>query len=345
MAKPMTAATRTIHAVDLFCGIGGLTHGLGLAGVDVRAGIDNDAGCRHAFEANNEGAAFFHKDVHELGFSDLVRHYRGADVTALVGCAPCQPFSAHNRRRSQSDDDCSLVFEFARLVEEGMPDLVSMENVPGLGKHAAFQDFLDTLARLKYKVNHGVVACERFGVPQRRRRLVLLASRLRPAALRERGTVPPTVGDCIRDLPAIDAGATSDDDPVHVAMPLSSTNRKRIAHSKPGGTWKDWPESLVNACHRRAHYPAPYGRMRWDDLAPTITTQFCYYSTGRFGHPEQNRAISVREGAILQTFPRNYSLIDPDRPLTVRDLARQVGNAVPVNLGKAIGEAFQQCVA
>ena len=344
----MTAANRTIHAVDLFCGIGGLTHGLGLAGIPVRAGFDNDPTCRYAFQANNEGATFECRDVREIKFDDLAPHYDGADATALVGCAPCQPFSAHNRRRGQSNDDCSLVAEFARLVEEGKPDLVSMENVPGLGKHSAFQDFVGTLERLRYTVRHRVVACERFGVPQRRRRLVLIASRLASNSLqwlKESKDEPPTVGDCIRGLPSIEAGAARDDDPAHVAMPLSLRNRERIAHSKPGGTWKDWPERLVNACHRRAHYPAPYGRMRWEDLAPTITTQFCYYSTGRFGHPEQDRALSVREGAILQTFPQDYDLVDPASPLTVRELARQIGNAVPVNLGKAIGDSFWESVA
>ena len=127
-------------------------------------------------------------------------------------------------------------------------------------------------------------------------------------------------------------------------MALTPTNRERIAQSKPGGSWDDWDDRLLNDCHRSAHYPAPYGRMRWDGLAPTITTQFCYYSTGRFGHPEQNRAISVREGALLQTFPRHYDLVDEDDPLTIRDLSRHVGNAVPVALATAIGAAFVEAV-
>ena len=334
-----------IHAVDLFCGIGGLTHGLRLAGVDVRVGFDTDAACRYAFEANNDDAEFVCKDVHEVTVDELAPYYEGANATALVGCAPCQPFSAHNRRRPRSDDDCSLVGEFARLVEESTPDFVSMENVPGLARHEAFRAFISTLEGLGYDVTYDTVRCERFGVPQRRRRLVLLASRHGPVRLSETQEKPPTVGGCLRKLPRIDAGAADSADPAHAAMPLSPTNRRRIAHSKPGGTWKDWPDDLVNPCHRNTHYPAPYGRMRWNDLAPTITTQFCYYSTGRFGHPKQGRAISVREGAILQTFPTDYKLVDENDPPKVRDLARQVGNAVPVNLAKAIGEAFQECGA
>ena len=338
-------STRTIHAVDLFCGIGGLTHGLKVAGVAVRAGIDTDPTCQYAFETNNPGARFVCKDVRDLTFDDLTPYYGPGAVKALVGCAPCQPFSAHNRRRPQSEDDCSLVDEFARLVKEGTPDLVSMENVPGLEKHQTFQDFVETLESLDYHVNYVIVSCERFGVPQRRRRLVLLASKRGPIALAEDENDPPTVGECIRSLPAISDGEAFEGDAAHAAMPLSEINRQRIACSEPGGTWKDWPDHLVSTCHRNAHYPAPYGRMRWDELAPTITTQFCYYSTGRFGHPGQNRAISVREGAILQTFPADYALVDKEHPLIIRDLARHVGNAIPVNLAKAIGSAICEAVA
>ena len=343
MTKAMTGgACPTIQAVDLFCGIGGLTHGLRLAGVTVKAGFDNDPTCRYAFQSNNDGVEFICKDIREIQFADLEPYYATAEVAALVGCAPCQPFSAHNRRKAKSDADCSLVSEFARLVREGKPDLVSMENVSGLTKHPAFDDLIETLTALDYEIDHSIVSCERYGVPQRRRRLVLLASRRGPVSLPQWNASPPTVGDCIRGLPAIEDGDACSDDPAHATMPLSPTNRERIAQSKPGGSWADWDERLVNECHRNAHYPAPYGRMRWDDLAPTITTQFCYYSTGRFGHPEQNRAISVREGALLQTFPRDYVLVDEENPATIRELARQIGNAVPVNLGRAIGEAFAE---
>ena len=332
-----------IHAVDLFCGIGGLTHGLRLGGVDVKAGVDNDSTCRYAFETNNEGAEFICEDVRKIRFTDLARHYETAEVTALVGCAPCQPFSAHNRRMAQSDTDCSLVAEFARLVREGTPDLVSMENVPGLALHPAFTDFINTLTALGYAVEPSTrVRCEGYGVPQIRRRLVLLASRLGPISLKEGKAAPATVGHFIRNLPAIEAGGVHPSDPAHRALPLSATNRQRIAQSRPGGSWADWDEALVNECHKKAHYPAPYGRMSWDALSPTITTQFCYYSTGRFGHPEQNRAISAREGALLQTFPRDYALVDPTKPLTVRELARHIGNAVPVSLGNAISVALSE---
>lgn len=335
-----------IHAVDVFCGIGGLTYGLGCAGVQVKAGFDNDASCRYAFDANNPGAAFTEADVRDLRFSDFAPHYAGADVTALVGCAPCQPFSAHTRRaRDKSADDCSLVYEFSRLVREGKPDLVSMENVPGLAKHDSFRDLANVLSELDYRQDFGVLCCERYGVPQRRRRLVMLARRRGGISLPPPTNEKSTVAQFIQDMPAIGAGETSADDPAHTTLPLTRANLVRIQQSKPGGSWRDWDQTMVNACHTRAHYPASYGRMRWDQPAPTITTQFCYYSTGRFGHPTQDRAISVREGALLQTFPRDYKLLNPkeDNP-PIHKLARHLGNAVPVKIGEAIGRAFIEAV-
>jgi len=332
-----------IHAVDLFCGIGGLTHGLRSVGVTVTAGFDNDSSCRHAFEANNDGASFVCMDVGTIRFADLQPYLEMAELTALVGCAPCQPFSSHNRRKAKSNVDCSLVSEFARLVKESTPDFVSMENVPGLAKHSAFDEFIKMLVGLGYKINPDIIiSCERYGVPQKRRRLVLVASRHGPISLPRWNTPPPTVGDCIRELPTIEHGSVCPNDPAHATLPLSPLNRERIIQSKPGGSWQDWDDRLVNSCHRNAYYPAAYGRMSRDHLAPTITTQFCYYSTGRFGHPEQDRAISIREGALLQTFSRDYDLIDLKNPPTISKLARHVGNAVPVNLGRAIGIAFME---
>ena len=336
---PGTSAEVAIHAVDLFCGIGGLTHGLSRSGITVKAGFDIDESCRHAYEANNRGSQFVPADIRDLKGEHLQPYFAGATTSVLVGCAPCQPFSAHNRKLKR-ETDCSLLYEFARLIEETQPDLVSMENVPGLAKHQAFADFLALLHRLHYHPEFDIVCCSDYGVPQKRRRLVLLASQIGPIALPKRSTGTPTVSDFIADLPPISDGQTSFDDPAHVAMPLTDINKRRIQQSKPGGTWKDWDKALLSPCHRTSYYPAPYGRMQWDDLAPTITTQFCYYSTGRFGHPEQDRAISVREAALLQTFPSDYEFFDKTRPLHVRDAARHIGNAVPVKLGEAIGASF-----
>ena len=331
-----------ICAVDVFCGIGGLTYGLRSAGINVVLGLDVDASCRYAYETNNIGAVFLETDVRDVGFTDLETYYDQSEVTALVGCAPCQPFSSHTRRNAAPDDDCELVDEFARLVREGTPDLVSMENVPGLAKHESFRDLLELLLELDYQVDHDVINLYQYGVPQRRKRLVIVASRRGPAVLPEPTDETNNVADFIRDLHPIAAGQTSSEDPAHTTLPLSPTNLKRIRQSKPGGTWKDWDKALVNPCHTRAHYPAPYGRMQWDEPAPTITTQFCYYSTGRFGHPTQDRAVSVREAALLQTFPPDYELLDPDAHMPICKLARHVGNAVPVKIGELIGSSLKR---
>ena len=334
------SSPRRLRAVDLFCGIGGLSYGLRCRGIEVAAGYDVDASCRYAYEANNDGAAFIESDIRDLSFRDLAPRYCGADVSILVGCAPCQPFSAHTRRNKHRGDDCSLLDEFSRIVAEGTPDVVSIENVPGLSKHEAFARFVRRLRQLEYRVAYGVLNCGNYGVPQRRKRLVLLASRLHEVSVPPaRGDTPP-VANFIHDLPPLESGETHAADRAHVTLPLSRLNRRRILQSKPGGSWKDWDAHLVSECHQRAYYPAPYGRMRWDAPAPTMTTQFCYYSTGRFGHPEQNRTISVREAALLQTFPANYALVDPDATLPVRKLAKQIGNAVPVKLAEALGDAI-----
>ncbi len=335
----------TIRAIDVFCGIGGLTYGLRSAGLDVVLGLDSDISCRYAYETNNDGAAFLKADVRDVHFSDLESHFGESQITALVGCAPCQPFSSHTRRNTAPRDDCELVDEFARLVGEGTPDLVSMENVPGLAKHPTFGKLVELLRDLNYDVAHGVIDFHKFGVPQHRRRLVMVASRLGSAALPEPTNCIGNVADFIADIQPINAGQTWKEDPAHTTLALTPINLERIRQSKPGGTWQDWDEALVNPCQKRAHYPAPYGRMRWDEPAPTITTQFCYYSTGRFGHPNQDRALSVREAALLQTFPRDYKLVDPDSPLTIRKLARHVGNAVPVKIAELIGSSLMGATA
>ena len=328
-----------VHAVDLFCGIGGLTYGLARSGIRVRAGFDNDESCRYAYEENNLGSQFVTADIRDVGSEHIEPYFARAAISVLMGCAPCQPFSAHNRKL-RKEADCSLVYEFARLVQETRPDFITMENVPGLAKHQAFAHLLRTLDRFGYEHDTVVVRCSDYGVPQKRQRLVLLASNHGEIRVPKRNAASGTVREFIHGLPGIGDGEAHPDDPAHITMPLSDLNKKRIRQSRPGGTWRDWEDGLLSACHRNSYYPAPYGRMRWDDVAPTITTQFCYYSTGRYGHPEQDRAISVREGALLQTFPIDYKLSEHGHPVIVRQVARQIGNAVPVKLAEAIGKAI-----
>lgn len=332
----------TIRAIDLFCGVGGLTHGLAQAGIDVVAGIDIDPACRYPYEANNE-ARFIQGDVNDLAASDVADMIRGADISMIAGCAPCQPFSTYSRsgRSKKRGDDWQLVETFGKLVKEVQPDLVTMENVPQLLDHPVFDQFLENLAG--YSVEWSVVQAVRVGIPQTRKRLVLIASKLGSDGLelaQDQQRVK-TVREAIGRLRPIQAGESDPKDRLHVASRLSKTNLERIRHSKPGGTWRDWPDELQAACHRKttgATYPSVYGRMSWDEASPTITTQCFGYGNGRFGHPEQDRAISLREAAILQTFPPKYKFVRPGEPVRFSVLGRLIGNAVPVRLGEVVGQ-------
>ncbi len=335
--------------VDVFCGAGGLSHGFVLEGFDVAAGIDVDSSCRHAYEHNN-GAAFVERDVADLRGTDIRALFDPELPRVLVGCAPCQPFSTYSR--SRADGKWRLLPEFARLVAEAEPDIVSMENVPRLATFQGgrlFADFLQMLQDADYAVWHGVVQCAAYGVPQHRDRLVVLASRIGPIHLPAptHQTSFVTVRDAISGLPRIAAGETHPDDPLHRASRLSPTNLARIKASKPGGSWRDWAPELVAECHRKHSgrwYGSVYGRMAWDETAPTITTQCCGFGNGRFGHPEQNRAISLREAALLQTFPPGYEFFPAAQPWTLTATARAIGNAVPVALARAIAKSVATAI-
>ncbi|MBM4829520.1 DNA cytosine methyltransferase [Actinospica acidiphila] len=337
-----------IAAVDLFCGVGGLTHGLVRSGINVRAGVDLDPHCRYPFEANNS-APFLERDVNDLKADELKSYLSQGDYSLLAGCAPCQPFSTYSQsgRSKKRGLDWQLVLKFGSLVAELQPDLVTMENVAQLAQHSVFKDFLKCLDG--YAVHYSVVECAKIGVPQSRKRLVLIASKLGNAGLSlDSQTAPPrTVRQEISKLPAIAAGEQHARDPLHTAPSLSEMNMRRIRASKPGGTWRDWEPELIAACHRKATgatYPSVYGRMEWDAPAPTITTQCFGFGNGRFGHPTQDRAISLREAAMLQTFPRNYKFLPKGETVRFNRLGRLIGNAVPVRLGEAIGTVIMDHV-
>lgn len=333
-----------IRAVDLFCGAGGLTHGLALGGIDVAVGIDLDPTCRYPFETNNS-AVFVERDVAEVGAAEIGSFLQGGQFSLLAGCAPCQPYSTYSRsgRNREYEKQWPLVSEFARLVREVEPDLITMENVPQLSGHPVFLQLLQSLSA--YKTWWSVVECSLLGVPQTRKRLVLLASKLgrAPALLAQQQVQAASVRQVIGGLPHLSAGARDPHDPLHVAPALSSINLERIRASRPGGSWRDWPQHLLAECHRRKAgetYPSVYGRMEWDRPAPTITTQCFGYGNGRFGHPEQDRAISLREAALLQTFPATYEFVPPGDTAKFNNLGRLIGNAVPVKLGEVIGRAL-----
>lgn len=337
-----------IDAVDLFCGAGGLTAGLVKAGVSVRAGYDLEAQCRHAYVENN-GAEFIAKDVKDVKAEELMAWYRQDRIRLLAGCAPCQPFSTYNQGRDTKDDrKWPLLYAFRRLILETTPHLITMENVPDVTKHKVYHDFVDTLAEEGYSIWANKVSCIDYGLPQHRRRHVLLASKLGDISLLPptHAGHPVTVHEAIGHLPTLSAGECDPVDPLHRAASLTPLNLRRIIFSKQGGTWKDWPKELVAACHRKESgktYPSVYGRMRYDQPSPTMTT-LCYgFGNGRFGHPVQNRAITLREAAILQSFPPDYEFVRTE-DITFKSVGRMIGNAVPVRLGEVIGQTLMQHV-
>lgn len=341
--------TSPISAVDLFCGAGGLSYGLNRAGIRVEAGIDIDEQAEHAFHANNPGARFYRWDVSRKYSSSVEKLFRPGAVRLLAGCAPCKPFSKLTNGVGEHED-WDLLDYFGRFVRGILPELVTMENVPELADRGAevFERFLGVLRSCEYAIDWKVVRCEDYGIPQSRRRLVLLASRIGDIQIpRGRYRYPAmwrTVRDAIGDLPSVASGEEDPDDPLHVAVRLTRVNQQRIRATRhDGGTQKDWPKRLLLKCHKRStgkSYSSIYGRMWWDRPAPTMTTLCTGIGNGRFGHPEQDRAITLREAALLQSFPRSYGFWPSDQRLNRSAIGRMIGNAVPPRLAQALGQAL-----
>jgi DNA (cytosine-5)-methyltransferase 1 len=344
--RPRKRQGAKIDAVDLFCGAGGLSYGLSKEGISVRAGFDLDPACEWPFQKNIR-ASFYRDDVARLSGNQLRRHFSKTAIKLLAGCAPCQKFSNYTQKQAWSNRQrWRLLDSFTRIAIELGPEIITMENVPGLARHRRFQQFLSALTSAGYSTWHDVVECADYGMPQRRKRVVVLASKLGPLRLltpEEFGGRSTTVKQAIGNLPKVRAGRAHKSDPLHRAAALSKKNMMRILASRPSGTWRDWPKQLILPCHRKASgsgYPSIYGRMAWNEQAPTITTNAYNYGSGRFGHPTQNRAITLREASLLQTFPRSYAFVRPTQSVNVRVLGTLIGNAVPVTLARVIGRSI-----
>ena len=336
--------------IDCFSGIGGLSYGFKTEGFHVVAGIDLDATCKYAYEKNVD-APFLCEDIAAVSANSVKKLFGSPKETyrILIGCAPCTPFSIYvgrYKKNHRNDERWHLLREFARIALASKPDVISMENVPRLARHKVFRDFVEGLKASGYHVTHQVVRAQNYGVPQRRSRLVLIASlhgdvQLLPATHQ----VPITVREAIGDLPKIKVGIAHPSDRLHVTRNLTPTNMRRIRATREGGSWKDWNDELLLECHKKKRgqsFRSVYGRMQWDQPAPVITTQCLGIGNGRFGHPEQDRAISIREAAILQSFPRRYKLVRPGDKVNGLVLARQIGNAVPVRLARAIARTIRK---
>jgi len=342
--------SKKIRVIDLFCGIGGLTHGLIKEGLDVVAGIDNDSSCEFGYVHNNK-AKFISQDILKVTGTQINKLFgpKKNIIRVLAGCAPCQPFSKLNLN-DITKKQLEPLGKFAQLIAETQPDVVSMENVSDLAlkdKYPVFKSFLKTLEDNNYNYKYEIVDVSEFGVPQRRKRLVLLASKFGEIQLikRTHKNKKVTVRDVITYLEPIKAGEVDKNDPLHRSRNLSPINLKRIkATPHNGGSSKSWSKKLILECHKKESgksYSSVYGRMRWDEPSPTMTTQCIGLGNGRYGHPIQNRAISLREAAIFQTFPNYYQFSDPEKPILIGQVAKFIGNAVPVRLGSVIGKSIK----
>lgn len=332
-----------VVVVDFFSGCGGTSVGFRDAGLSIAGAIDHDADSAESFSSNFDEAIVLNRDIRNISV-DEVEAIAPSGVRLFSGCAPCQPFSRHNKYRSTSDPRRTLLHEFQKFVTALLPELVVVENVPGLQKptsDAPLNSFLDALAKCGYLTSVAILRALEFGVPQERKRLVIVASRIGAPALPKPTHVVTkrparTVRKAIGHLRPIDDGGIDKFDPDHAAMRLSATNKVRIRATPEGGDRRDWDRTLLSDCHlvHGGHTDA-YGRMWWDRPASGLTTRCLSYSNGRFGHPEQDRAISLREAALIQTFPPSFRF---SGSLTSR--GRQVGNAVPPLMAKRIAQSL-----
>ena len=338
-----------VKVFDFFSGCGGASRGFQEAGMDVVFALDQDEDAKQTYKQNFPSAIFEVGDIRKVkedSVHELVDQERPHPIL-FCGCAPCQPFTKQNTSRPQPnmDDRVPLLLEFLRFVKKCKPDIVFVENVPGIQNVSPDSEplsgFLRGLKDVGYpEPAYDSVPLKRYGVPQGRRRFLLLASRHGaldlPPETHGPGTAKPefaTVRDWIGDLPEIAAGETDPHIPNHSAAGLSRLNLERIRATPEGGGNRNWPKNLRPACHRNATgYSDVYGRMFWDRPASGLTTRCISYSNGRFGHPQQDRAISVREAACLQTFPRDFRFSG-----SLTSMARQIGNAVPVRLATVVG--------
>lgn len=343
------AKKQTLKAVDFFCCAGGVTCGFRMAGIKVLGGIDIEGAYKQTYETNNIGSRFIQADISKLSPADLERKFKikkRMDHLIFVGCSPCQYYTSMQTDKSKSAKGKMLLEDFKRFVDYFLPGYIFIENVQGIEtkSESPLSEFKEFLRQKKYVIDDKVVNAAEYGVPQNRRRYVMVASRVKrkqaiavPAAKKK----IKTVRDVIADLPVIPANTKDTSSRKHWTAEIQPINLERLQNTPHnGGTRLAWKgiKRLQLPCYigKDDCFPDVYGRLHWDRPAPTITTKFYSISNGRFGHPVQNRALSIREGADLQSFPRSYKFFAP-KMVTV---ARMIGNAVPPELSKHIGMAF-----
>jgi len=340
--------SNNLKVIDFFCGAGGMSYGLSQAGICVLGGVDQDADCKSTYQQNIKNAKYLQRDITTLSERSLSRQFgikRWDDELVFCGCSPCQFWSKVPTDRTKGKQTAFLLKHFERFISHFQPGYVVVENVPGLKKkdRSILPRFLKFLTTQGYSYTDGIVNANHYGVPQHRLRYLLIATRMHvevslPLPYKKGAlTVRTAIGEA-SGLAELTAGASDSKDQIHRAAALSDLNLKRIGKTPPdGGDRRSWSGSkrLQLEAYRDDDtiFKDVYGRMYWDRPAPTITTRFNSLSNGRFGHPEQHRALSLREGALLQTFPRNYRFVGSN----LASIARQIGNAVPPVMARRVG--------
>lgn len=350
-----TAKTKCgLKAVDFFCSGGGMSFGMQEAGIQVLAGIDFDINCKSTYEANINGAKFIHADVFDLKEENLQKQLslsKNDDELILIGCSPCQFWSLLYTDKTKSNKSKNLLIDFRRFVEYFNPGYVVVENVPGVLKRkeeSGLEEFVKWLTDNKYKVHFDVHEVSNYGVPQHRKRFTLIANRvsskeLVPVISKDKKlTVRDVIGEH-NGFQKVGHGHKDSSTFLHTVAGLEKVNLDRLVVTpKDGGGRMAYvdDETLAPKCHKGKTdgFRDVYGRMWWDKPSPTITTRFHSLSNGRFGHPEEDRAISLREGAVLQSFPKTYIF----KATSIEKTARMIGNAVPPKYAAAIGMAIVQ---
>jgi len=330
--------TRTeLTAVDLFCGCGGLSLGLKEAGFAVKAGVELDLSAAQTYGINHQDTVLFRCDIRDVNAEELKEAggLKDGELSLLAGCPPCQGFS-RIRRHGAADPRNDLLFEFVRIARVLRPKVVLLENVPGLRRDGRFSVFVDNLESCGYRCKWDILDAADFGVPQRRKRLILIGSRISPIdfPLKKGRWHSQTLRDCIGSLEQ----PVESKDRLH-KMHLNCTPRiQRLIAKIPidGGSRAALGKRDQLDCHKRVDgFRDVYGRMKWDDVAPTLTSGCFNPSKGRFLHPEQNRPITMREAAIIQTFPKSYRF--PTK-LGLINIARLIGDALPPVFARRQGD-------